>query len=171
MSGTASGSFAKTLVFAQNKGRSIVRQLVTPSNPDTTAQRAVRGKLAVAAAIQYHINRDSSLLPGKASPDEVLFRAVAPSGVTWNANVTKLVVGQGGTNYAAAGTAWAAATQSAWETAAAALTPAYVPVVYKDPDMSGFVTITIGELYFRHMYAAFSAGIITNAPSTPPTRT
>jgi len=38
----ASGKFAKCMVFATNKGRAYVRQLVTPKNPNSFKQQAIR---------------------------------------------------------------------------------------------------------------------------------
>jgi hypothetical protein len=169
MSMSASGKFGGTLVFANNKGRDVVRQLVTPANPRTTLQVTVRNALSVAAAIQKWINR--TLLEQAAIPigDEARLRQLAPSGTVWNAYVTQLVVGQGQANYASAGVAWAAATQSSWETAATALTPPYAPLSLPNPTGSGFVTVSPGEQFFRHQYMLFVAGALTSAPSAPPT--
>lgn len=42
-SDSASGKFANALVFATNKGRAYCRQLVTPKNPKSFKQVAIRG--------------------------------------------------------------------------------------------------------------------------------
>lgn len=45
MSLGASGSVANTIVFSQWKGRPYVRELVTPSNPNTAKQQSVRAMM------------------------------------------------------------------------------------------------------------------------------
>lgn len=46
MSVSASGSFAGAMVFSSAKGVPYVRQLVTPSNPNTDAQQGVRANMS-----------------------------------------------------------------------------------------------------------------------------
>lgn len=169
MSGTASGSFAGAMVFSRSKGRDIVRQLVTPSNPKTPAQIAVRNKLALAAIIMSVVNRTTARRSDLLVIDEVAFRNVAPSGQTWNATTSAKVIGPLGSLYAAASTAWAAVTKAAWETAAAALPVPYSNVSQTNPTGGAPIVVTAGEQYFRHQYAMFAAGIGASAPNTPPT--
>jgi hypothetical protein len=45
-SDSAAGKFAKSMVFATWKGRSYVRQLVTPANPKSAAQTGIRAMMA-----------------------------------------------------------------------------------------------------------------------------
>lgn len=169
MSMSASGAFAKSMVFAANKGRNIVRQLVTPANPKTSAQIAVRNKLRVAAAIQKVINRTTQQATAVAMRDEVALRNKAPSGQTWNATVTAEVVGALGAKYTAATTAYAGVTANDWNTAALALATPYAALTMPNPSGSGTVTVTAGEQFFRHVYALYTAGVINTPPSTPPT--
>lgn len=169
MSMSASGAFAKSMVFAANKGRNIVRQLVTPANPKTSAQIAVRNKLRVAAAIQKVINRTTQQATAVAMRDEVALRNKAPSGQTWNATVTAEVVGALGAKYTAATTAYAGVTANDWNTAALALSVPYAPLVMPNPSGSGTVTVSAGEQFFRHQHALYTAGVLTSAPTTPPT--
>lgn len=168
MSMSASGKFGGAMVFAVNKGRNIVRQLVTPANPKTVGQLAVRNKLSVAAAIQKVINRTLTISALLTVRDEVALRNYAPSGETWNAGVTREVVGTGGAKYSAATTAYAIVTASAWQTAALALSKPYADLVLRDTDNVGTITVTAGEQFFRHQYALFTAGILNAAPTTPP---
>ena len=168
MSMSASGKFGGTMVFATNKGRNVVRQLVTPSNPRTAPQVTVRNALAVAAAVQHVINFTTFKHAGLTSRDEVLLRGVAPSGETWNATVTREIVGTGSAKYAAATAAFALVVANDWNTAALALQKPYAPLSRPNPSGFGFVSVSAGEQFFRHQYALFTAGITPAAPTTPP---
>ena len=57
--------------------------------------------------------------------DEAAFRDKTPSGMRWNGYVQKVMTGSNGAGATAAKTAWDAlsSSQSAWDTAALALTP------------------------------------------------
>jgi hypothetical protein len=167
MSGSASGSFAKAMVFSTNKGRNIVRQLVTPANPNTPAQRLVRNKLAVAAAIMAVINRTTLIRTGSTVRDEVGLRNYAPSGQTWNATVSAEVIGPYGAKFTAAGTAYAAQTAADWQTAALALAVPYANLSLPNPSGMGTVSVTAGEQFFRHQYALYTTGVLTSAPTVP----
>lgn len=169
MSLSASGSFGGAMVFAANKGRNIVRQLVTPANPRTSGQVTVRNKLRVAAAIQKVINRTMTMHSGLSVRDEVALRNYAPSGQTWNATVTAEVVGSLGAKYSAATTAYGSVNANDWNTAALALSVPYAPLVMPNPSGSGTVTVSAGEQFFRHQHALYTAGVLTSAPTTPPT--
>lgn len=169
MSGEASGGFGGTLVFGKNKGRHVVRALVTPSNPNTSGQITARNKMRVAAAIQKHINRTTDNASYALLGDEAALRATAPPGTVWNAYVTQLVVGTGGAAYAEAGVAWAAATASTWDSAANALTPPYSALSNPNPAGGAAVTVSSGEQFFRHVFALYKAGVIVSMPSYPPT--
>lgn len=169
MSMSASGKFGGAMVFATNKGRNVVRQLVTPANPRTSSQIAVRNKLAVAAAIQKQANRATEVHASLTIRDEMAYRAAAPSGQTWNATVTAQVIGAGSAKYAAAGTAYAAANAGNWNTAALALGQPFAALSLPNPAGGANVTVSAGEQYFRAQYALYTAGILSTAPSTPPT--
>jgi len=83
MSLEASGSIANTIVFSIWKGRPYVRQLVTPSNPSSAGQIAVRkilGSLAKAARIVLTQKNDVALV---GSPFYTASRDLAPSGQSW----------------------------------------------------------------------------------------
>lgn len=165
---SASGKFGGTMVFAVNKGRNIVRQLVIPSNPKTVLQLQVRNKLSVAASIQKNINRTLTINAALMVRDEVALRNRAPSGETWNAGVTREVVGTGGAKYFAASTAYAAATAATWQAAALGLPTPYADIVLRDTDNMGTITVSAGEQFFRHQYALYTAGVLMTAPTVPP---
>lgn len=168
MSLSASGSFGGAMVFSHSKGRNIVRQLVIPSNPRTEAQVAVRNKLAVGAAVQNVVNYTALKHPALPFKDEIMLRNIAPTGVTWNALVTKLIVGIGGANYAAATAAYAGVVVADWNTAALGLAKPYAAISRPNPTGTGYITVSPGEQFFRHVYALFSGGLLTVAPTIPP---
>lgn len=169
----ASGQFAGALVFSKFKGRNTVRQLVTPSNPQTADQETARNKMRVSAAAQKFVNRTATKGSGRTDLDETLLRAAAPAGQTWNAYLTTCMIGSGAANYTAAGTAWgalAAGAKTAWGTAAAALTPAIAAVAQTSAGGASATAIDAGEVFFRQQYGLYVAGILTSAPgATPPT--
>lgn len=167
MSGSASGSFAGTMVFSRSKGRDIVRQLVTPANPNTPAQRLVRNKLAVAAAIMAVVNRMLAIRTGSLVTDEIGLRTYAEAGQTWNASVTKNVVGAFGANYTAAGVAYAAQDAAAWQAAALALPYPYKNLSTPHPSGVGVIIVTAGEQFYRHQFALFTAGVLSVQPTIP----
>jgi len=83
MSLEASGSVANTITFSTWKGRPYVRQLVTPSNPSTAGQIAIRkvlGSIAKAARLVLTQKTDVALV---GSPFYVDARDTAPSGQSW----------------------------------------------------------------------------------------
>lgn len=166
---SASGKFGGAMVFAVNKGRNIVRQLVTPANPKTVAQLAVRNKLSVAAAIQKIINRTVGINAALTVRDEVALRNYAPSGETWNAGVTREVVGTGGAKYSAATAAYAGVNAPSWQTAALGLVKPFADLTLRNTSGIGTISVPAGEQFFRHQYALFTAGILAAAPSVPPT--
>jgi len=79
MSVSASGSFAGAMVFSSAKGVPYVRQLVTPSNPNSDAQQGVRANMQGLNA----------LWAGMTAPDKATWetRAKQLNISTWNAFV------------------------------------------------------------------------------------
>ena len=91
MSLDASGKIADTIVFAKWKGRNYVRQLVTPANPQTAGQKAVRailGTLAKAAHMVLTSFRDVASI---GSPFFTAARDGAPSGQSWISWLQKIM--------------------------------------------------------------------------------
>jgi len=169
MSMDATGSFAGTLVFQHWKGRNTVRQLVKPANPKTSGQLTARNAMIAAAAIQKVINATTDVHSALSVRDEVALRNLAPSGQSWNGFFTKELIGAGAAKFAAAGTAWAAISQAGWESAAAALSVPYANVSKQVAPLASPASFTKGELFFRHVYALYTAGLLTSAPTTAPT--
>lgn len=169
----ARGKFANTLVFSGWKGRPTVRQLVTPSNPQTSGQIDARNMVRVGGAAQRFANLATTHGGGRSVTDKAALIAVAPSGQAWNGNLVKTMIGAGGVNYAAAETAYAllsSGNKTTWDTAAAALTPA-IPAVAQSVAGGGSGTaLTAGHVFFIYEYTLYLLGI-TTAPvaGTPPT--
>jgi hypothetical protein len=83
MSLEASGSIANTLVFSIWKGRPYVRELVTPSNPSSAGQIAVRKVLGSVAKAARAVLTQNNDVAGVGSPFYVAARDGAPSGQSW----------------------------------------------------------------------------------------
>lgn len=173
MSMDASGKFGGALVFGKWKGRPTVRKLVTPSNPQSADQTAVRNALRVMAAGQHFAQLTALIRAGETLTDKAEMASLAPSGQAWNGFLVKSGIGAGQVNYAAATDAYAAlqaADRTAWGVAAAALTPA-IPAVAQSVAGGGSGTpLTAGEVYFHYVYALYVAGAVAAVPgATPPT--
>lgn len=169
----ASGAFAGKLVFAKWKGRQYVRNLVIPSNPQTTAQQEVRNAIRALAAGQRFANLTALMRSGQTSTDKQLLTAAAPSGQAWNGFLVKSAIGSNMVQYDAASAAWtalAAGEKTAWNSAAAALTPAIPAVAQYDADGAPATSMTAGEVFFHYVYGLYIAGVAASAPTaTPPT--
>jgi hypothetical protein len=172
MSLDASGGFASTLVFGKWKGRNTVRQLVTPSNPQTQSQENGRNAVRVVGTIQHWVNFALNKGSGRLVTDKTALIAKTPAGQAWNGYLSKLMIGTGGLAYTAASTAWAALSagnKAAWETAAAALAPV-LPSTFQTAAFGvAAPSTTHGEAWYRYQVALFNAGI-SPAPvaGTPP---
>ncbi len=164
MSMDASGKFAGALVFTKWKGRPVVRQLVTPANPQSALQGETRTWLRLASAAQKFINRTALIRTGETKTDKQLLIEAAPSGQAWNGFLVKSILGPQNANIAAADTIWGAFDSTAktnWNTAAAALTPEITAVAETleggeagSPMAPGFVMVA--------MFNGFvAAGIMT----------
>ena len=168
----ASGKFGGALVFGKWKGRPTVRKLVIPSNPQTLTQQNARNAVRVMGAAQHYINLETQLGDGRSVTDQVALTALAPSGQAWNGFLVKSGIGAGAVNYTAGRAAYAALAggeKTAWDTAAAALTPAILPVAQVTTNGVAATAITSGEVHFLTQYALYLAGVRTTAPgATPP---
>lgn len=172
MSMDASGGFAGTLVFTKWKGRPVVRQLVTPSNPFTADQVAARNRVRVAGAGQHFAYACTDMRTGKTETDLNLIKGVTPGGQAWNGTLVKAMIGAGDVNYTAAAAAYAALTapqKTAWDTAAAALTPA-IPAVAQGATGGGSATALVaGRVFFHYVFGLYILGLSTVPGGTPPT--
>lgn len=104
MSLSASGSVADTIVFSIWKGRPYVRELVTPSNPQTANQAAVRSILGATAKSAKAVLTSSADVDGFGSAMFQATRDAAPSGQSWVSFLQKTAYGTNG----ALLSAWAA---------------------------------------------------------------
>lgn len=173
MSMDASGKFGGALVFGKWKGRPTVRKLVTPANPQSANQTTSRNIIRVLGAGQHFASLTTLKRSGETLTDKAELTALAPSGQAWNGFLVKSAVGAGDVNYTAATTAYAAlqaAEKTAWNTAAAALTPP-IPAVAQATAGGGTGTaMTAGEVFFHYCYGLYMAGVMATAPgATPPT--
>lgn len=173
MSMDASGKFAGTLVFGKWKGRPTVRQLVTPSNPQTLGQTDQRNMVRVLGAAQRFANLTTQIQSTETVTDKQLLTLAAPAGQAWNGYLVKSAIGAGSLNYTAAETAYAALTapeKAAWDTAAGALVPAIMPVAQTVTGGGAGTPIPAGEVFYHYVYGLYIAGINATAPgAVPPT--
>lgn len=171
MSMTASGAFAGTLVFANRKGQNVVRQLVVPANPMSANQEVARNDVRVAGAGQKYANLEVHKGAGRLVTDKAALIAITPAGQTWNSFLVKLMIGLGAVNYLAASAAWTAliaGDKTAWNNAAAALTPPILAVAQKIAGGAAGVAVTGGEVFFHYQYGLFVGGIAASPGAVPP---
>lgn len=171
MSLDARNSFAGALVFTAWKGRNVVRQLVTPSNPQSADQATQRTMVRVAGIAQHWAQFTALVYPGETLTDKVRLRDSAPPGQAWNGYLVKSMIGVASTTYDAASAAWtglAAGEKTAWTNAAGALTPAIPGTVTAPQAGVGTTAIPAGEVYFHFVYGLYAAGLATLPGATPP---
>lgn len=171
MSMDASGAFAGAIVFGKWKGRNVVRQLVKPSNPQTEAQENVRNAMRVMAAAQKFADDTTTKRTGQTTTDKAQLTASAPSGQAWNGFLVKSGIGASLLNYTAAKTAYgalSAAAKTAYDTAAAALVPAIPSVAQASAGGTSATPVAAGQVFFTYLYALYSAGILSAAPTAVP---
>lgn len=172
MSMTASGAYGGTLVFAQRKGSSVVRQLVTPANPQSAGQEDARNIVRVGGTLQRFTNATTLKASGETLTDKARLAASAPSNQTWNSFLVQLVTGAGGLTFVAARAAYAVLTapqKTAWATAAAALTPV-IGSTYQTVAGGGAGTPLVGgEAWFVYHYGLSTVGMSDVPGGTPPT--
>lgn len=170
MSMDARGKFGNTLVFSGWKGRPTVRQLVTPSNPQSADQTTARNRVRVLGAIQRFINQSALVNANLTLTDKAEIQAITPSGQAWNGFLVDSAIGAGAITYAAAQAAYAALAageKTAWVNAAGALTPA-IPAVAQSTAGGGTGTpMTAGEVFFIQEYALYVMGLQTVPGATP----
>lgn len=171
MSLDASGGFGSTLVFGKWKGRNTVRQLVTPSNPQTQLQQEARNAVRVVGSAQRFANLSEDFGADRTITDKAALTLSTPSGQAWNGWLAKSMIGTGALNYAAAETAWAAldgASKTAWDNAADALTPPFAETYQADEFGVAGTPISSGQGFFHYQYGLFVAGVAVSAPDDNP---
>lgn len=171
MSMQASGKFAGTLVFANRIGQNVVRNLVTPANPQSAAQMTARNIVRVAGAGQHWAALSLMLGEARLITDKAGLMAQTPAGQTWNSYLVKLITGVGAINYTTATAAYAVLTspqKTAWEDAAAALTPAILSVAQKAAGGVPAAAMTAGEVWFHYQYGLYVGGLASLPGAVPP---
>lgn len=167
----ASGKFGGALVFGKWKGRNTVRQLVTPSNPQSAGQEASRNAMRTMAEVQRQMNLTAEVHAGDTLTDKALYTAAAPSGQAWNGYLVKSGIGAGQINYDAATAAFAALTapqKAAWSAGADALVPAILAVNQTAAGGVAGTPLTSGAVFFHAQYARYVAGMDLAAPGAVP---
>lgn len=172
MSMDASGGFGGTLVFGKWKGRPVVRQLVRPANPRSADQEEARNIVRVCAAGQRFANLCTDLRGSETETDKALLIASAPAGQAWNGWLVKSMTGAGNVAYTAAAAAFAALSsgeKTAWDTAAAGLSPAIPDVAQTSEGGVAATPMRDGEVFFHYVYGLYVAGLASAPGATPPT--
>jgi hypothetical protein len=172
MSMDASGGFGGTIVFGKWKGRNTVRQLVRPSNPQSSTQESNRNQVRTGGVAQHWANMSVQLGDSRTATDKAALMLAAPSGQAWNGFLVKSMIGAGGLNYTAAATAYAALSsgeKTAWVAAADGLTPAFPGVYQTTTGGTSTTALTSGAAFFHYQWGLYVAGITTVPGATPPT--
>ncbi len=163
----ASGKFANTVVFARRRGQNVARSYVTPANPMTDNQIAVRITLAVIGIITRQVNAGDWAYTGEAMSFIEFLRSTVRTGEVWNSAYGRLMIGPGRATYTDALTAYlalASGITDLWDAAAAtAITnlPGYT---------RGTTTITGGfQLYLAELAIANAGYGEAFVPATPVT--
>lgn len=171
MSVDASGSYAGTLTFAKWKGRQYVRQLVTPSNPHSADQETARNVVRVGGAVQRQINLSAEVHAENVLTDKLEIAAVTPGGYAWNGFLVDNLSGAAHVNIIAADAIWTALTageKTAWNNAAAGLTPPHLAVAQTVAGGGADTPKTAGNVFLNHEYALFAMGLVNIPTATPP---
>lgn len=172
MSMDASGKFGDALVFGKWKGRNTVRQLVTPANPNSQGQENARNRTRVTGALQLWANQTTLKAQGKTLTDKERIKAVTPAGFAWNGYLTEKIIGKGGLTYDAAQTAYGAlapAEKTAWDNAAAALSPVINSIFQTVAGGGAGTPLTGGNAWFIYQYGLAQIGLAATPGATPPT--
>lgn len=171
MSMTATGTYGKSLTYSRRKGVNVVRQRVTPANPQTEGQMIARNRMSTGGVIQRFINNTALTQPGETSTDKALLAAGAPSNSTWNAYLVQAITGGNGVTYSAAQVAWAALTapqKAAWDAAAAALTPAMTAAPQRAEGGASTTELSAGNVFWIYQYGLASVGLAPTPGAVPP---
>jgi hypothetical protein len=172
MSLDASGGFAGTLVFGKWKGRNVVRQLVTPSNPQSELQEDARNGIRAVGQAQKFANASLDLGDGRLVTDKQALIDSAPAGQAWNGWLAKCMIGLGAINLETAQASWVATSapnKVTWDAAADALTPPILAAYQTDEFGVAGTPLSSGNVFWLYTYGLFIAGI-GDAPvaATPP---
>lgn len=167
----ASGSVGKTIVYSRWHGRAYVRRLVTPLNPQTADQVAVRNAMRVLSQGVAWAQLTALVNPALTLTDKAEIKAVTPSEYAWNGYITEKGIGANKVDYdaaTAAFTALQAAEKTAWDDAAAALTPAIGACAQGQAGGGYGANLQAGAVFFHWVYALYKAGLLPSAPGAVP---
>ena len=170
----ASGTYGGAVTFGRRKGVNVARIRVDPANPQTSGQQDSRNRVRVGGVIQRWMNGTSQVEDGQAATPKALLTTAAPAEQTWNSFLVDLLVGAGAITYTAAEAAFQALSESeqtAWDTAAGALTPPLNAVAQKGPAGVEATPKSGGEVFFLMQYALSQGGLAAAPTATPPTYT
>lgn len=168
----ASGKFGDALVFGKWKGRPTVRQLVTPANPNSQGQEDARNRMRVSGAIQSWVNTTALIASGESLTDKARIQAITPGEYAWNGYLVDTMIGKGFLTYGAALTAWGALAgpeQTAWDTAAAGLSPQINEVFQTQAGGTATTPLSAGQVFFIYQYGLSQLGLATTPGAVPPT--
>jgi hypothetical protein len=168
----ARGGFAKTVVFSGWKGRKTARFLAIPANPRTEGQEQARSDMTTCARIVRVLYVGSLQVDGASASDRDLLHAQAPADKTWGNHLTSYMLGPQGSNmrsHEAAWTALDAGDRTAWETAAATLSPAIVPAPQTGDGGVFIRNKSAGEILFSYERTLGQMGVRAFDPEAPPT--
>lgn len=171
MSMEASGAYGGTLVFGQRKGSSVVRQLVTPANPQTAGQEAARNSVRIGGTLQKWVSATALVADGQTDVDKVRLAAKAPANQTWNSYLVQLITGKGGLTFTAARAAFAALAageKTAWGVSAAALAPVIGGTFQTVAGGGAGTAITGAEAWFIYHYGLSTVGLSSVPGAVPP---
>ncbi len=167
----ASGKFAGNLVFGKWKGRPVVRQLVTPSNPRSAGQEDARNRMRVSGSVQKFVNANTQINANLTLTDKAEISAIAPSGYAWNGFLVDNIIGAGALNITTSDAIWAAlsgAEQAAWDTAATGLNSLLAGVAQTVAGGGSGTAKSNGNVFLNYVYALFAMGLTPIPGAVPP---
>ena len=168
---TASGGFAKSLVFASARGVQYVRQLVRPANPRSAGQEQNRNSLRVSSQSQAWSNRQAANRPGQTFFDKILITQKTTAGLAWNSFLVKNMIGTGSINYTADDTDYQALTdpqKTTWDIGANDLLPPMMAVTQTTEGGLAAPNARAGRVYYHHMSALWRMGAGNKPGANPP---
>lgn len=173
MSFDASGTIGNTLTFAKWVGRAYVRRYVIPSNPQTLAQEETRNAFSALGKATSWAGSTTQTGAGRSLTDAAAIQAIAPSDQRWNGFIVSQMAQTSLAAYEDAVAAYDAlntTAKTAWDTAAAGLSPAMQPAPQRLAGGGSDTPLPNGQVFFIWQYALYVVGIASTVPSaTPPT--
>jgi len=167
----ASGTIGKTVTYSRWKGRPYVRARVIPLNPFDPDQVIARNRIRCTGPAQFWANHTADVLDNETLTDEARIRLITPDGYAWNGFLVDKMIGEGAVDYDAAAAIWtglASGEKTAWDVAAAGLTPP-IDQVAQGKAGGGFDTpLRAGDVFLHYMYGLYKMALYTLPDATPP---